>query len=110
MIFVMIDAHCHLDLYADPYQVACAIEQERILTIAVTNSPTAFERAYPHVQAFRYIRLALGLHPLTAESHLQERDRFMRYFSLTSYIGEVGLDFSRKGNPLRKQQLESFRF
>jgi TatD DNase family protein len=109
MIFAMIDAHCHLDLYADPYQIARAIERERVLTIAVTNSP-AFEHAYPHVQSFRYIRLALGLHPLTAEAHLRERDRFARCLSRTGYVGEVGLDFSREGFPTREQQLESFRF
>lgn len=106
----MIDAHCHLDLYTDPYQVAQAIEREQVLTIAVTNSPTAFERAYPHMQSFRYIRLALGLHPLTSESHPQEFDRFIRNLSRTSYVGEVGLDFSREGISSRESQLASFRF
>ncbi len=97
MIFAMIDAHCHLDLYADPYQIARAIERERVLTIAVTNSPTAFEHAYPHVQSFRYIRLALGLHPLTAETHLRERDRFVRCLSRTGYVFRGGFRLFARG-------------
>lgn len=106
----MIDAHCHLDAYPDPYQTTLAADRARVLTIAVTNLPSAFEAAYPHIRGLRHIRLAVGLHPLFADRHPEERRRFTAALSRTSYVGEVGLDFSREGLPTRDLQLESFRF
>lgn len=106
----MIDAHCHIDAYADPYQTALVVDRARVLTIAVTNLPTDFARAYPHVRPLRYIRLALGLHPLLAAAHVGERDAFRTYLGRTSYVGEVGLDFSSEGQATRVEQIESFRF
>lgn len=106
----MIDAHCHVDAYPDPYQTALAIERARVLTIAVTNLPSAFEEAYPHVRNLRSLRLAVGLHPLLAETHVAERARFAACLKHTSYVGEVGLDFSSEGLPTRDVQIESFQF
>jgi len=106
----MIDAHCHIDAYADPYQTALMVDRARVLTIAVTNLPTDFARAYPHVRPLRYIRLALGLHPLLASAHVGQRDAFRTYLGRTSYVGEVGLDFSSEGQATRVEQIESFRF
>ena len=105
----MIDAHCHLDAYPDPLEIAHEIERARILTIAVTDSPSAFESAYPHVRQFRSIRLALGLHPLLGSRHAAARASFATQLPRTSYVGEVGLDFSPEGLPSRSQQLLSFR-
>jgi TatD DNase family protein len=56
------------------------------------------------------IRLALGLHPLVAAQHRNERTRFMALADRTSYIGEVGLDFSPAGLPTKELQCESFQF
>lgn len=106
----MIDAHCHIDLYSDPTQVANRANHARVLTVMVTNLPSAFDKAFPHVAAFDHIRPALGLHPLLAEEHLPERERFLALVDKTSYIGEVGLDFSDAGNRTRDLQTESFRF
>ncbi len=106
----MIDAHCHLDAYPDPYQTALAADQARVLTIAVTDLPSGFEAAYPHVRPLRSIRLAVGLHPLRADRHASERERFAACLARTSYVGEVGLDFSREGWETRRLQEDSFRF
>lgn len=105
----MIDAHCHLDAYPDPLRAAREVERSHVLTIAVTDCPSAFERAYPHVRSFKWIRLALGLHPLLGVRHAVERTRFAQHLARTSYVGEVGLDFSPEGLPTRAQQLDSFR-
>lgn len=105
----MIDAHCHIDAYADPYEMALTVERSRVLTIAVTNLPSDFAQAFPHVRPLRHIRLALGLHPLLAKAHVPERQRFIAYLPRTSYVGEVGLDFSPEGRPTRQEQVESFR-
>lgn len=59
---------------------------------------------------YKHIRLALGLHPLVAERHIDERKRFQELVEKTSYIGEIGLDFSRGSISTKKLQLDSFRF
>lgn len=106
----MIDTHCHVDLYPEPTTVAIEADRARVLTVIVTNLPSAFERAYPHIKSFKNMRLALGLHPLVAGQHVAERERFRQLIDKTSYIGEVGLDFSRAGYSTKDLQVESFRF
>ncbi len=106
----MIDTHCHIDLYPNPSEVTAATDRARIFTVIVTNLPSAFDRAWPHVQGMKNIRLALGLHPLVAQQHLEERERFNALVDQTSYIGEIGLDFSREGIATKELQIESFRF
>ena len=106
----MLDTHCHIDLYPNPLAIANEVEKRRILTIAVTNLPSHFEMGLPHLRGFREIRPALGLHPLMAESHESERKKFKQTFSKTSYIGEIGLDFSKEGRDTKDIQIESLRF
>lgn len=106
----MIDTHCHIDLYPDPSRVAADAEKAGITTVVVTNLPSAFDRAYPHIRPLRHIRLALGFHPLVAEQHAAERKRFQQYVDRTSYVGEIGLDFSSAGRTTKQIQLNSFRF
>ncbi|HEX3530199.1 MAG TPA: Qat anti-phage system TatD family nuclease QatD [Thermoanaerobaculia bacterium] len=106
----MIDTHCHVDLYPRPTEVAEEARRAKVVIICVTNLPSAFERAYPHVKRFTNMRLALGLHPLLAKEHRSEHSRFELLLDRTSYIGEIGLDFSREGIATRDLQVESFRF
>lgn len=106
----MIDAHCHVDLYARPTDIAQRAERAKVLTVMVTNLPTAFEKAYPYVKDFSQIRIALGLHPLLASQHAIERPRFQQLIDKTSYIGEVGLDFSGTGRETKVEQIKSFKF
>lgn len=106
----MLDTHCHIDLYPNPLVIARQAGKRGIITIAVTNLPSHFEMGQPHLRDFRQIRPALGLHPLMAEHHMREREKFKKMFSRTSYIGEVGLDFSREGWDTRDIQIESLRF
>ncbi|OWK70321.1 Qat anti-phage system TatD family nuclease QatD [Pedobacter sp. AJM] len=104
----MIDTHCHIDMYADPNAVLKRCEGEGITVIAMSSLPSHFELGYPHVQPFKKIRLSLGMHPLYAEHHNREMDLFFRNLDRTSYIGEIGLDFSRQGYASKDLQLESF--
>jgi TatD DNase family protein len=107
----MHDTHCHLDLYPDPYQVASATENAGITTIAVTNLPSAYFAAEPHMRQFRSLKLAVGLHPLLAQEHTpQQKQLFQEGVRETRFVGEVGLDFSRQGIETEDEQLESFRF
>jgi TatD DNase family protein len=82
-----------------------------VFTVLVTNLPSAFEAAYPNVRPFKNIRLALGLHPLNAPLHTdKERELFKVLVDKTSFIGEVGLDFSPVGYKTRDTQVTSFQY
>ena len=106
----MLDCHCHLDLYTAPSAVARRAEAAGVFTIFVTNSPSAYQQSRTHVARHARVRLALGLHPLLAEQHLSERKAFEALAHQTSFIGEVGLDFSPDGKATSDIQQESFAF
>ncbi|MCF8459604.1 MAG: TatD family hydrolase [Flavobacteriales bacterium] len=106
----MIDVHCHFDMFPNPLSIVKEIEDRKIVVIGMTNLPSHFEMGHPHIGRCKYARLALGLHPLMAEEHLQERTRFARLIDRTSYVGEVGLDFSMEGIETKSIQIDSFRF
>ena len=105
---MILDTHCHIDLYKNPYEILQECEINNIIVLAVTNLPSHFEMGYPHTLPFKRIRLALGLHPLNALEHGDEFQLFVKNLSKTSYIGEVGLDFSREGFKTKEIQLNSF--
>lgn len=106
----MLDSHCHLDRYDDPAVVMKTADARHVFLVAVTNLPSHFVAGRPHVRPYKRIRLALGLHPLTASQHSLERALFEQLLPTTSFVGEVGLDFSREGRSTEKEQLETFRF
>jgi len=105
----MIDTHCHIDIYNDPMAIALECERNGVVTIAMTNLPSHFEMGYSHLKNLSKVRLALGMHPLYAEQHHKERDVFMRNLAMTSYIGEIGLDYSKDGFATKDIQLASFK-
>ena len=106
----MMDLHCHIGLYDDPMRIAKEAEDAGVITLAMTNSPSEFDRLYYDFLKFRRVRLALGLHPLEAPGHKQYYSMFRRLVDKTSFIGEVGLDFSQQGLATKNIQIESFRF
>ncbi len=105
---MLIDTHCHIDLYKNPRDILQHCEMSGITVLAMTNLPSHFEMGYNHVLPFKRIRLALGMHPLYAEHHKKEFPLFLKNLSKTSYIGEVGLDFSREGLTSKDTQVETF--
>ncbi len=106
----MIDVHCHFDMTKNPEKYISDNEKRQIITIGMTNLPSHFQMGVNHVRQYKYIRLALGLHPLMAKEHTKEYSKFRQYFNETSYIGEVGLDFSREGFSTKEIQIKSFEF
>lgn len=106
----MIDVHCHFDMAKNPEIYISNNERKKIITIGMTNLPSHFQMGILHVRKYKYIRLALGLHPLKAKEHASEYVKFAEYSKLTSYIGEIGLDFSREGFSTKETQVKSFDF
>lgn len=105
---MLIDAHCHIDLYKNPETILNECERFGVTVIAVTNLPSHFEMGYSHFTHTKRVRISLGLHPLHAEKHKDEFDKFLKNLDKTSYIGEVGLDFSIEGIKTKEIQLNSF--
>jgi TatD DNase family protein len=105
----MIDAHCHIDLYENPQSVLQNCNNEGFTVLSMTNLPSHFEMGLPFFVNSKKIRLALGMHPLFAQDHEAEFSKFESNFSNTSYIGEVGLDFSREGFSAKEIQLKTFK-
>lgn len=106
----MIDVHCHFDMAKNPEKYISNNEKRQVITIGMTNLPSHFQMGVNHVRRYKYIRLALGLHPLRAKEHEREYSKFRQYINETSYIGEVGLDFSQEGFSTKEIQIKSFEF
>lgn len=105
----LIDTHCHIDLYPNPHIIAKESEELGIITIGMTLLPSHFEIGFEHVSNYKNVHLALGMHPLHAELHDSEFDKFVKYLDKTSYIGEIGLDFSKEGIGQKEIQIESLK-
>lgn len=105
---MIIDTHCHIDLYPNPQKVLQDSVQANITVLAMTNLPSHFEMGYPHFRTLKNIRLALGMHPLMADSDKNMFDLFLKNIDKTSYIGEIGLDFSKEGISTKDIQLDVF--
>lgn len=106
---MIIDTHCHFDMMPTPEAYIRQREKAGDIVIGMTNLPSHFEMGFPHVGCFRHIRLALGLHPLLAAENKREIPRFKRLVDQTSYIGEIGLDFSREGVETKEEQVKVLR-
>lgn len=105
----MIDTHCHFDMMPQPEAYISQKEQEGDIVIGMTNLPSHFQMGQPHLKGFKHIRLALGLHPLLAAESKKEVTLFKRLIDQTSYIGEIGLDFSKEGYTTKDEQVAVLR-
>src|SRR3546814_20637644 len=67
-----VDFHTHLDLYPDLARALAACDRKRVATLAVTTTPTAFERNVELSADRDFVGVGLGLHTkLVAARHLQ---------------------------------------
>jgi TatD DNase family protein len=105
----MIDVHCHIDQFRNPLEIAKRAEDVGIITIAVTSLPDHFKLGYPHLSDFKRVRLALGYHPMFVGDKRFDERLFKALALKTSYIGEIGLDFSDKAQSKKQQQINTLR-
>lgn len=105
----MIDTHCHFDMMANPGQYIQDAENRGDIIIGMTNLPSHFQMGISHLEGFKRIRLALGLHPQLAHEALSELELFDSLIDKTSYIGEIGLDFSKDSYRSKETQVECLR-
>lgn len=105
----MIDTHCHFDMMSQPEAYIGQRELAGDIVIGMTNLPSHFQIGHPHLKGYKHIRLALGLHPLLAAESKSEVTLFKRLVDQTSYIGEIGLDFSKEGIATKDEQVAVLR-
>lgn len=102
---MLIDTHCHFDMIPNPETYIANCEACGDIVIGMTNCPKHFEMGYSHVRNFKHIRLALGFHPQMASDIMDQLPLFDQFLDTTSYIGEIGLDFSREFVQSKEQQI-----
>lgn len=106
---MIVDTHCHFDMMPQPEAYIRQKEQMGDIVIGMTNLPSHFQMGQPHLKGYRHIRLALGLHPLKAVEGKAQLALFRKLVGQTSYIGEIGLDFSREGVITKDNQVAVLR-
>lgn len=105
----MIDTHCHFDIMSNPEAYIYAKDVVGDIVIGMTNLPSHFCIGEPYIRSFKHVRLALGLHPLLAADKQNELQIFKNNIEKTSYIGEIGLDFSKSGISTKEIQISVLR-
>lgn len=91
---MIIDTHCHYDMMKSPEDYIDEVEKAGNIVIGMTNLPSHFDMGFKYVRKYKKVRLALGFHPQLASNYKNELSLFAKYIERTSYIGEIGLDFS----------------
>ncbi len=89
---MLIDLHCHLDLFQSPLAVIERVRHEGIFVLAVTTTPLACDGLRALVSDASRIRVAAGLHPVLAAQREGELEVLIQQIDRTRYVGEVGLD------------------
>ena len=102
---MIIDTHCHFDMMPNPEAYISDREKAGDIVIGMTNLPSYFRMGQPHLKGYKHVRLALGLHPLLAAENKSESKLFKQLVDKTSYVGEIGLDFSKEGMATKEEQL-----
>ena len=92
---MIIDTHCHYDIMPSPEIYIQEVEQRGDCVIGMTNLPRHFVVGRGFVSSYRHVRLALGFHPQLVANNLNQLTVFKENIDNTSYIGEIGLDFSK---------------
>ena len=104
----LIDVHFHLDFYKNHETVYEKINHLEQYTLCMTNSPGVYLSCKNLYAETKYLKFAIGFHPLDAK--LKDKD-FTDFLSLArnaNYIGEVGLDFSGLPALPNGKQIEYF--
>lgn len=115
---MLYDMHCHLPLMANAVEVALDAEAAGLGMFACTCEPAEFTSAQMGLGAYDKLRIGVGLHPWwirDGKCGLEEAKLLAERAAGERFIGEVGLDFSKKGlgemNPdgVKEVQLKTFR-
>ena len=92
----MIDFHCHLDLYQEPMQIFGEVKRRHDFVLVVTTSPKAYVKTSQHFKGAENVQVALGFHPELVGQRLQEQELLFKEMRNCAYVGEIGIDGSKR--------------
>lgn len=104
----LIDSHFHLDMYKNYDEIFQYLETEKQYTLCMTNSPGIFWSCRDLFQNSKYVKFALGFHPLNSELTTKDFKDFKKLLQYTNYVGEIGLDFTHKKGIEKNKQIMFF--
>jgi TatD DNase family protein len=105
---MLVDLHCHLDLYPDPAAVLKEVRESGTYVLSVTTTPSAWRGTTNLAKGLPRVRTALGLHPELAHERAGELPLFEALIREARYVGEIGLDGSPHLRAHAPVQLETF--
>lgn len=104
----LIDTHFHLDLYKNHQEIVDFLNEKKIYTLCVTNSPGIYESCRKLYSSKKYTKFAMGFHPMNQELTEKDFADFMWLLPRVSYVGEVGLDYIAKKTIAKEKQKDYF--
>jgi TatD DNase family protein len=107
----LIDTHCHINFFKNAGEIALECEKRKVATIYVTTLPTQFDETFEYIKQLKYIYISLGFHCLESDYNLEkEKKLFLKNINNTKFIGEIGLDFSKRAITSKEKQIEILEF
>ena len=103
-----VDYHCHLDLYPNHEDLLAESQKNGIATLTVTTTPKAWQKNVKMASSYDQVRVALGLHPQLVSQRANELVLFEELLQSSRFVGEVGLDASKKFYSSFTQQQQVF--
>lgn len=89
---MLVDFHCHLDLFPDMDAAIAAAESAGVLSLTVTTTPRAWPRNRDLASRTRNVKSGLGLHPQLVAERASELGLWEQFLPEARFVGEVGLD------------------
>lgn len=105
------DAHCHIDFANNAQEIAMKAKDRNVHALCSTVIPSSFVSAEERFADAPCITVGLGIHPWWIdEARVSEVDvaHFDDLVRSAPFIGEVGLDFSRRRKGSHARQVEIF--
>jgi TatD DNase family protein len=104
---MLIDAHCHIDLFPNPHEVAARAEQAGVRVVSVTTTPAAYEITR-QIGDRHGITTALGIHPELVAERTRDLELFSELVPDVRWVGEVGLDRTARTASTFDRQVDVF--
>ena len=104
-----VDAHCHIDLHPDPQSVVEMAVAVGLSVVAVTTTPAAFKGSSRFSDRSNGVHPALGMHPEVVATRPNDISIFTKYIDQVTWVGEIGLDGSKRFRSSWDQQVSVFR-
>ncbi len=101
----IIDTHLHLDLFDNSDRILEEAELLGIGVVAMTNAPFLFEACRKICKKYSYAWASLGMHPELVPQYKNQLGQFCDLSDLTSFIGEIGLDYHYMNSPKEVQKV-----